>query len=177
VPRVVVDGYAQVSEPKTERGYRTLALDPLTIAALKTHLRSWRRERRAMGQPLEGLLFCWEDGSHVHPQTITDRFFRLSQSAALPFIRIHDLRHSYAIAALRAGIHPKIISERLGHASVAFTLQTYSHVIGGMDEAAAAQIAGHIFGPPQGFAVSPLMKPDKGAQPFDEDEQDGDLPS
>lgn len=146
VPRVVVDGRAQASEPKTSHGYRTLALDPVTVQAVREHLKRWRKERRAVGH-VSPLLFCWPDGNPVHPQTITDRFFRLSREAGLPFIRLHDVRHSYATAALKAGVHPKIVSERLGHASVAFTLQTYSHVIEGMDEAAASEIAAHILGP------------------------------
>ncbi len=87
-------------------------------------------------------------GSSVHPQTLTDRFKGLAAGAGLPPIRLHDVRHSYATAALAAGVHPKIVSERLGHASVAFTLQTYSHVLEGMDSTAAAQVAEHIFGPP-----------------------------
>jgi integrase len=145
VPRVVVDGYARESEPKTHRGYRTLALDPVTAQALSTHLERWRREQREVGHSSR-LLFCWPDGRPVHPQTITDRFFRLSREAGLPLIRLHDVRHTYATAALRAGVHPKIVSERLGHASVAFTLQTYSHVIEGMDERAAHQVAAHILG-------------------------------
>jgi site-specific recombinase XerC len=63
------------------------------------HLKRWRKERREVGHTSQ-LLFCWPDGSPVHPQTITDRFFRLAQSAELPFIRLHDVRHSYATAAL-----------------------------------------------------------------------------
>ena len=58
----------------------------------------------------------------------------------------HDVRHSYATAALKAGISPKIISERLGHATAAFTMQTYTHVIPGMDEGAASTVAHLILG-------------------------------
>jgi integrase len=161
VPRVVVDGRAQFSEPKTARGYRTLALDPVTIEAVREHLKRWRAERRAIGRT-STLVFCWPDGKPVHPQTITDRFFRLSREAGLPFIRLHDVRHSYATAALKAGVHPKIVSERLGHASVAFTLQTYSHVIEGMDEAAATTIARHILDNDQASTSrhSPLTESD-----------------
>jgi integrase len=174
VPRVVVDGYAQDSEPKTAHGYRTLALDPVTVAAVRGHLKRWRKERKAVGHT-SLLLFCWPDGRPVHPQTITDRFFRLSREAGLPFIRLHDVRHSYATAALKAGIHPKIVSERLGHASVAFTLQTYSHVIEGMDEAAASEIANHILGQPdvESADSSPLGTPDIPATPSGDDDDDG----
>ena len=65
-------------------------------------------------------------------------FHKHCAAAGLPRIRLHDVRHSYATAALKAGISPKIISERLGHSSAAFTLQTYTHVIPGMDELAAS---------------------------------------
>jgi integrase len=160
VPRVVVDGYAEESEPKTARGYRRLSLDPLTVAALRKHVLQWTSERAEFGDTARQLLFCWPDGSSMHPQTITDRFKGLAAAAGLPPIRLHDVRHSYATAALAAGVHPKIVSERLGHASVAFTLQTYSHVLEGMDSAAAAQVADHIFGKggPPATTESPLAE-------------------
>ena len=57
--------------------------------------------------------------------------------AGLKHIRLHDLRHTHATLMLKSGVHPKIVSERLGHATVAFTLDTYSHVVPGLQEAAA----------------------------------------
>ena len=63
----------------------------------------------------------------------------------LPAIRLHDLRHTHATLALRAGVHPKVVSERLGHATVAITLDIYSHAIPAMQEEAAARIAGLVF--------------------------------
>jgi integrase len=63
----------------------------------------------------------------------------------LPDIRLHDLRHTHATLALQAGIHPKVVSERLGHAAVAITLDTYSHAIPAMQEEAAVKIAGLVF--------------------------------
>ena len=92
------------------------------------------------------LLFVWPDGRPLHPDTITALFHRHCDAAGLPRIRLHDVRHSYATAALKAGIPPKVISERLGHATAAFTLQTYTHVIPGMDEAAADTVAALILG-------------------------------
>jgi Phage integrase family len=68
----------------------------------------------------------------------------------LPRIRLHDVRHSYATAALKAGVPGKVISERLGHSTVAFTLQTYTHVLPGMDRDAADQVAGLILGEDRG---------------------------
>jgi hypothetical protein len=96
----------------------------------------------------------------------SDRFFKLSREAGLPLIRLHDVRHSYATAALSAGVHPKVVSERLGHASVAFTLQTYSHVIQGMDDQAASRIAQHILGGDGATQTSPLA-PIDGSSQFD----------
>lgn len=83
----------------------------------------------------------WPNGKPLHPDTITALFHKHCEAAGLPRIRLHDVRHSYATAALKAGISPKVISERLGHASPAFTLQTYTHVIPGMDELAADTVA------------------------------------
>ena len=74
-------------------------------------------------------------------------FYKHQAAAGLPRIRLHDLRHSYATAALSSGISAKIVSERLGHANVAFTMQTYMHVIPGMDQAAADEVALLILGP------------------------------
>jgi integrase len=65
--------------------------------------------------------------------------------AMLPDIRLHDLRHTHATLALQAGIHPKVVSERLGHASVSITLDTCSHAIPAMQEEEAALIAGLVF--------------------------------
>lgn len=66
--------------------------------------------------------------------------------SGLPRIRLHDLRRTWATLALKAGVHPKVVSERLGHASVAFTLEVYSHVVPGMQAEAAERVAGLIFG-------------------------------
>jgi len=139
-PRVVVAGRAEESEAKTDSGVRTLALDPTTFEALRDYVITWDTERELLGQDTT-LLFVWPDGQPLHPDTITKLFRKHCVAAGLPRIRLHDVRHSYATAALKAGISPKIISERLGHASAAFTLQTYTHVIPGMDESAADTVA------------------------------------
>jgi integrase len=65
--------------------------------------------------------------------------------AGLPVIRLHDLRHTYATVALGAGVHPKIVSERLGHATTAVTLDLYSHVTPTIDAEAATLVASRIF--------------------------------
>ena len=87
------------------------------------------------------LVFCKENGAPVHPQTYSQAFERLVAKSDLPSIRLHDLRHTHATIALRAGIPTKVISERLGHANPAFTLKQYAHVIPGMQAEAATAIA------------------------------------
>jgi integrase len=86
-------------------------------------------------------MFVNDDGAAIHPESVRVVFERLLPHAGVPRIRFHDLRHTHATIALRAGVPVKVISERLGHASPAFTLQQYAHVIPGMQAEAAQQIA------------------------------------
>jgi integrase len=158
-PRVVVDHAVEVSEPKTAKGRRALALDPATLAVLREH-ETRQAEEKAMigaGYRHSGLVFTWPDGSPIHPDLMTRWFEQHSRAAGLPRIRLHDVRHSYASAALAAGVPAKVISERLGHATVGFTLDTYSHVLPGLDAAAAQAVAqlilrGNGTGPAQSIA-------------------------
>jgi len=92
------------------------------------------------------LVFTRPDGAPIHPDLISDWFERLARAAGLPKIRLHDVRHSYASAALAAGIPAKVVSERLGHATIQITLDTYSHVLPGLDAQAAETVARLILG-------------------------------
>jgi integrase len=87
------------------------------------------------------LVFCKEDGTSLHPHTFSQSFERIVDKSGLPRIRLHDLRHTHATIALKAGVPVKVISERLGHENAAFTLKQYAHVIPGMQAEAAATIA------------------------------------
>ena len=142
-PRVEVNYKVHVSEPKTAKGKRSLALDPATAAALREHRVRQAEERLIVGPGWQdsGLVFTWGDGRPLHPERFSRWFERLAREAALPKIRLHDVRHSYATAALAAGVPAKVISERLGHANIAITMDTYSHVLPGMDERAASVVA------------------------------------
>jgi hypothetical protein len=118
------------SDGKTENAQRTLALDPLTLAALKLRVEKLDQERAALGPDYEdhGLLFCWETGEPPHPDTIMHRFHRfhrLAEAAGLPLINLYDVRHSYATAGRDAKIDWKALSTRIGHADVAFTMRQY----------------------------------------------------
>ena len=83
-----------------------------------------------------------ENGAELHPERISALFARLVRAAALPHIPLHGLRHTYASLALAKGVNPAIVSRRLGHATVAFTLDIYSHVLPQVDAEAAELIAG-----------------------------------
>lgn len=138
-----------VSPPKTAKSRRQIALDETTIEGLRAHRRRQREERMAAGPSWNSecdLVFTDELGEPVHPDRLSRGFQWLLRRAGLPRIRLHDLRHSYATLALKAGVHPKVVSERLGHATVGITLDLYSHVSKGMDADAARLVAGQIFG-------------------------------
>ena len=136
-----------VSEPKTARGRRAIALDAETVEVLKAQAARQLDEQAEWGDAWidTGLVFTKENGEALHPEDVT-RYFRIAvRKAMLPKIRLHDLRHTHATLALRAGIHPKVVSERLGHATISITLDTYSHAVPAMQEEAASLIAGLVF--------------------------------
>lgn len=147
---LVAVGYrVEYSTPKTKKGRRSVALDEGTVATL----RSWRarrlEERMAWGQGgLAGddLVFTREDSEPLHPDRVTKMFDGHVARAGLPRIRLHDLRHTHATLALQAGVHPKVVSERLGHATVSLTLDVYSHAIPALQEDAAAVVAALVSG-------------------------------
>jgi len=130
-------------QPKTAKGRRSVALDPMTVAALQAHRARHLEERLQWGEAWNGtgLVFTRENGTAIHPERLTSWFEQLVRDAGLPKIRLHDLRHSYATAALAAGIPAKVVIERLGHASVMITLDTYSHILPSMQEDAASTVA------------------------------------
>ncbi len=147
--------------PKSRAGERTMALDPATVSALRDHRRRQLEARMHAGPAWQeayadwqglsrtGLVWTFGDGSPVHPKTFYTRFLKHAAAAGLPRIRLHDVRHSYASAALASasGWHDvKVISQRLGHASVAITLDTYSHVLPAADEEIAHTLATVILG-------------------------------
>ncbi|MDP8931276.1 MAG: tyrosine-type recombinase/integrase [Actinomycetota bacterium] len=135
---VSVDGTPELGPPKSRHAVRTIDLDDRTIAALRQQRRRQNEQRLAAKEWTDtGLVFTRPDGSWLHPDWIGELFRRLVDEAGLPAIRMHDLRHTHATLLLRWGHNPKVVSERLGHHSVAFTLDTYAHVVPGMQQAVA----------------------------------------
>jgi len=87
---------------------------------------------------------------------VTKAFRKLARSVGLDGLRFHDLRHAHATLMLQQGIHPKIVSERLGHSSIAITLDTYSHVLPGLQEAAAKRFEEGLQGTAVGMPVAAM---------------------
>jgi integrase len=147
--RVVVGGQARdKAGGKTHNADKTISIDRATLAALNTWRLSQDRERQFFGTDYHpgDYVFTFEDGRPPHPDSIRQRFDRLAAAAGLARITFHDLRHSYATGALKAGVSPKVVSERIGHADVGFFLQTYAHVLKNDDRAAAEQAAAFLIG-------------------------------
>ncbi len=132
----------QTSTPKTHRA-RVVDLDPQTVMQLEAHRDRQRAERQSCGPAHQdhGLVFARPDGTPLHPDVFSQTFERIVRRAGLPRIRLHDLRHTHATLAIKAGVPIRVVSERLGHQSPAFTLRQYAHVIPGMQAEAAAQVA------------------------------------
>ena len=128
-----------LSEPKTPKSRRIVSLPPSAVALL-TGLRIQRKEyQEKLGMEWQdsGQVFCNADGSPMSPTSLIHDFRKILKRSGLPMIRFHDLRHTHATLMLKQGVHPKIVSERLGHSKVSITLDTYSHILPGMQETAA----------------------------------------
>lgn len=140
--RVLVYDQATVSEPKTRRSRRVVAPDAGTVRALTRHHQRQEAEREYAREVwLEsGYVFVREDGSPIDPDRISHLFGVAVAGAGLPKIRLHDLRHTAASLALAIGMHPKVMSERLGHSSIAITLDVYGHLVPGLQEDATARV-------------------------------------
>ena len=144
----IIRGEWTVGTPKGRKDAsaktRRLALDAGTVDALRRHRAQQLQERLAWGADWQdhGLVFVREDGAPLNPSTVGQQLTVRARQAGLPHVRVHDLRHTYATLALEAGVHPKVVSERLGHANIGITLNLYSHVTEGMDRGAADLVAG-----------------------------------
>jgi integrase len=135
-----------VGEPKSDRSRRVIALDNGTIAILREHRLREQGRRREELRSFDSLVFAHEDGKLIHPACFSYAFTHRVKVVGCRRVRFHDLRHGHATMALRAGIHPKIVSERLGHSSVSTTLNIYSHAIPSMQGEAADAVAALLEG-------------------------------
>lgn len=126
---------------KTRNARRSITLDETTIAVLGAWRAYQAAEFAAVGiENPEQWVFTDGDGNVVHPHAIYEAFRRIVQNAGVPRIRFHDLRHTHGSLLIADGIPVKVVSERLGHAHVAHTIQTYQHLLPGMQEDAALTV-------------------------------------
>jgi integrase len=127
--------------PKTERSRRTITLPPLTVTILRRHRAAQAAVRLKAGPAYtdRDLVCCSPVGEPLHPHLVSRAFADLAKRQGFR-VRFHDLRHTHISHLLAAGVHPKVASERAGHASISITLDVYSHLIPGMQEDAANRI-------------------------------------
>ncbi len=136
------NGKHYFKEPKTKHSRRTIDMTP----SLASFLREYWTDRAAyfdvLGYSLSGddLVFSRYDGSPIDASSLTHGFARIIRDAGLPRTRFHDLRHTFASMMLLAGVNMKVISDMMGHSSVAFTMDTYGHLIGGQQRAAMKKL-------------------------------------
>lgn len=125
---------------KTASSRRAIVLGSDTIVALRGHRARQAARRLALGPHWTDLdlIFDRGDGTPYHPSTVRDAFERAVARAGLPSLTPHGMRHTMATVMLAAGVHPKVVQERLGHKSIQMTLDRYSHVSMTMQQDAAA---------------------------------------
>lgn len=140
------DGLTLEETTKSKSGRRNVTLTDDAIRELKAWRKRQLQEKLFFGEAYQdnGLVFCKEDGSPLDPGELTKRFQRHLEKAGLPKVRLHDLRHTHASLLLARGVHPKVVQERLGHSSITMTLDLYSHLTPGLQEAAAATLNGPL---------------------------------
>ena len=157
-----VRGRSIVSTPKTKRSERVLALDDDIVQALRRHREAQLAERRTWGLDVgpDDLVFAREDGRPLRPEYATRHFQALARAAGLPEIRLHDLRHTSASLALAAGIDTKVVSERLGHATIAITANLYTHVIPRLEREAATKLGDALRAQPRVAVANEMLSRD-----------------
>lgn len=133
-------------EPKSDAGRRTVELDEPIVDVLRAHRQAQLERRMALGAGWSdhGLVFCQIAGTSIDPDLLTTWWRHLVRRRALGLdlvpIRLHDLRNSHCTQLLDAGVRPDVVTERLGHLSVAFTLQRYGHRYAGDQRSGLARL-------------------------------------
>ena len=132
-------GPLRLKTPKTKQSRRRVTLPPYIVQRLRGHKAIQAKERMRFGESYQNndLVFCRADGSFLPPDQLSGFFKKFATTWGRPEVRFHDLRHTHASSLLLHNVHPKVVSERLGHASIGITLDTYSHVVPTMQEDAA----------------------------------------
>ena len=132
-------GEFSVREPKSAHSRRLIPMPPSLAILLRSQKEHEEQQKELFGITVAptDLVFAHLDGSPLDPSTVSHTFAQIVTESGLKNVRFHDLRHAHASLMLRTGANPKVISERLGHSSIAITMDIYSHVMPGLQEEAA----------------------------------------
>ena len=163
VIKVLNGGGIEFRPPKTQKSRRLIALTPANTVILREHLEARKQYLKSLNPNFDPdkdfdeseLVFCHPDGKPYLPDSVTHAWMTLVKRIGLDGVRLHDVRHSHASILLKQGVHPKIVQERLGHATINTTLDIYSHVVPGLQAAAAAKFD-EIFKPKKGMLEEEL---------------------
>jgi len=132
------DGSFVFTAPKSDKSRRTIALPPSAFLVLESYHKAREVECKMLDVTLKDSDLVFSTlGKPLRPNTVSRAWGMLAAKAGIKVIRLHDARHTHASLLLKQGIHPKVVQERLGHSTIAITLDTYSHVAPGLQEAAA----------------------------------------
>jgi integrase len=139
----------RLKPPKTNKSRRYISITPSNAIVLREHHQKQNETRQSLGLPLltdDDFVFCHFDGKPYLPNTITHTWIKLVRRCGLPGIRLHDCRHTYATQLMSQNVHPSIVANQLGHASVRTTLDSYSHVSPAMQATAAMKFDDIVMG-------------------------------
>jgi integrase len=147
VSRIGGHGYVE-AEPKTPNSRRKITLPQFVIDVLKQHRTHQLETRLSVGDAWQDrdLVFCNTRGGFLDSGRNLKKFQALLAEVGLPQMRLHDLRHSAATLLLGMGVHPKVVQELLGHSHIGLTMDTYSHVLPGMQQDAMDKWDNHFGG-------------------------------
>lgn len=147
-----------IRQPKTTKARRQVALPPTATLVLREHKEKRALECAMLGTSLrdDDLIFSQLNGGPLLPDTVSHAWTKMAKRAGLKHFRLHDGRHTHASLLLKQNVHPKVVQERLGHATISTTLDLYSHVAPGLQEAAAARFDEALAPTPKNGLVSTL---------------------
>lgn len=145
-----IDRTWTLTEPKSARSRRTLAVDPAIMRVLKEHRVRQLEERLIVGdewkETIADLVFRNSVGNPLDAPAVTHRFQRTLERAGLPRMRFHDLRHGAASLLLSQGVHARVVMEQLGHSQISLTMNTYAHVAPELQREAASRLGAVLTG-------------------------------
>ena len=141
-PNVTTKTKLIIQEPKTKKGQRSIPLPNIITALLKKHQLRQKEEKLLYANKYQDndLVFCTKIGTYLEPRNLSRTFYTLVANAGIDPANMHALRHSFATRLLEANEHPKVVQEMLGHSSITLTLDTYSHVMPELKQAAAEKL-------------------------------------